>query len=97
MLRINRRMAIRYAWDPKKAAANRAKHGVSFEMAKEVFKNPLAVRNLDDLYGEERSTIVGMVGNRLLVVVFTEGSDGAIRIISARKATAHERRKYQEG
>ena len=68
-------------------------------MAKDVFMDPLAVRDLDDreACGEERSTIVGMVGNRLLVVVHTEGSDGAIRIISARKATAHERRKYEEG
>ena len=92
-------MAIRYAWDPKKAAANRAKHGVSFEKAREVFEDPLAVRDLDDReeYGEERSTIVGMVGNRLLVVVYTEGSDSTIRIISARKATAHEKRKYREG
>ena len=40
-------MAIRYAWDPKKAAANRAKHGVSFEMAREAFKDPLAVRRME--------------------------------------------------
>ena len=91
-------MAIRYEWDPAKAAANRAKHGVSFEIARAVFKDPLAIIDLDprDDYGEDRLTIIGMAGSRLLFVVFTEKNAGALRIISARKVTANEKRAYHE-
>ena len=59
-----------FEWDDSKAAENYAKHGVSFEMARDVFRDPFAVERLDDreAYGEERFVVIGMVENRLLFV-----------------------------
>jgi uncharacterized protein len=97
-------MAIRFEWDPKKAAANRAKHGVTFEMACETFQDMLSIVEIDERedYGEERLIRLGMSVDRLLFVSYTErlderSGDEIIRIVSAPRATRHERRKYQEG
>ncbi|MDO1581350.1 BrnT family toxin [Rhizobium oryzicola] len=90
-----------FEWDPDKARRNRVKHQVSFELAREVWKDPLHVilpdRTVD---GEERWHAVGMVGAvAVLVVVHTypRGEDEqVIRIIGARKATSHERWRYEQ-
>lgn len=86
-----------FQWDDAKAAQNFAKHGVSFETAKAVFKDPFAVEFNDDRddYGEERFIIVGLVEGRLLFVAYTM-RDEAIRIISARAAEPFEKREYHE-
>jgi hypothetical protein len=96
-------MAMRFQWDPTKAASNLARHGVSFEMAQEAFKDPQAFVEVDDRqdYGEERLVRTAMVGVRYLHVTYTErtdprSGDEVIRLISARKATPHERRTYHE-
>jgi len=62
-----------FEWDNRKAAANFAKHGVSFDKAREVFNDPFAVDRLDDRadYGEQRFVIIGMVDGRLLFVSYT--------------------------
>jgi uncharacterized DUF497 family protein len=56
-----------FEWDPAKAAANFAAHGVSFEAARRVFDDPFAIEHLDDRedYGEERFNIIGMVEGRI--------------------------------
>lgn len=97
-------MAVRFEWDPVKAASNWTKHGITFEMAQEAFKDTLAVVEIDDRqdYGEERLVRTAMVGLRYLFVSYTErvdrrNGDEVIRIISARKATPHERRTYHKG
>jgi uncharacterized DUF497 family protein len=86
-----------FEWDAVKAARNEADHGVTFEMARDVFKDPFAIELLDDRedYGEDRFVIIGMVSNRLLFVAYTMRGEG-IRIISARGAEPHERRQYHE-
>jgi uncharacterized protein len=86
-----------FEWDDHKAAANLAKHSVSFEQAQQAFNDLLAVEFQDDRrdYGEDRSILLGMVGDRLLVVVHTVRGD-TVRIISAREAEPHERRRYYE-
>jgi uncharacterized protein len=89
---------LQFTWDPAKAAANLGKHGVSFEDASTVFRNPLAKVLPDPTHSERelRSLIIGhSAGGRLLLVVFTEAT-GRIRIISAREASARERREYEE-
>jgi hypothetical protein len=89
---------IQFTWDPGKAAANLSKHGVSFEDASSVFRNPLAKVLPDPTHSEheQRSLIIGhSVAGRLLLVVFMEAED-RIRIISARDASARERREYEE-
>jgi uncharacterized protein len=92
---------MRFEWDPKKAEANLRKHKVSFEMARLVFEDRLAVSITDTEHseGEERWMTLGRTGGAgsILVVchVYRErGGEEVIRIISARKATAKERRQY---
>lgn len=84
-------------WDDTKAAANVRKHGITFEEAATVLLDPLAITFADDHPSEDRSITVGhSTLARLLVVVTPERRDDRIRIISARKATAKERRDYEE-
>ena len=86
-----------YDWDPEKAIANINKHGVSFEEAKTVFDNPLAVIFSDEInsVGEQREIIVGhSASNLLLIVSFTERPD-TVRLISARLVTPKERDRYE--
>jgi len=84
-----------FEWDETKAAENYAKHGVSFETATKVFRDPFAIERLDDRedYGEERFILIGTAEAVVLTVVYTE-RDGRIRIISARRATKHEQDDY---
>ena len=86
-------------WDPKKAASNRRKHGVSFEEAQTVFQDVDALRIYDpDLSeDEDRFLLPGLCSRlRLLVVCHCyRENDEQIRIISARKATARESATYE--
>ncbi len=94
-------MELHFDWDHKKAATNLRKHGVSFIEASEVFNDPLAIKLLDDDHNEQevRWVTIGQVrGQRLVVAVHTwqEDDDNIyVRIISARKATAHETKNYE--
>ncbi len=86
-----------YEWDSTKAAINLKKHGVSFEEAKTVFNNPLALIFEDELHSveERREIIIGhSQQSRMLLVSFTERPN-AIRIISARIVTPREREDYE--
>ncbi len=88
---------MEFEWDELKAAANLRKHGVSFEEAKTVFNNVLALIFNDEANSikERREIIIGhSQNNRLLLVSFTERYH-TIRIISARLATRREREDYE--
>jgi uncharacterized protein len=88
---------VRYVWDPKKARSNEQKHGLSFEEAVTSFAHPLAIM-VDDLVQHERALLIGMSKEaNILVTVFIEKSEDVVRLISARLATRHERRRYEEG
>lgn len=84
-----------FEWDDGKAQTNLAKHGVSFEAARRVFDDAFAFERSDvgSKDGETRYLTTGMVNGVLLTVVYTERGE-RVRIISARKATRHERRDY---
>ena len=86
-----------FEWGDAKDASNLEKHGVSFEKARRVFRDPLAIEFYDDRqdYDEERYILVGMTGSHVLVVVYTE-REACYRIISARNAEPNERRYYYE-
>lgn len=89
---------MHFEWDPEKARANVAKHGVSFEEAMGAFLDPLSVTILDPDHseGENRFVLIGQSSTgRLLVVVHTDRGD-AIRLINARRATRRERRTYEQ-
>ena len=91
-------MLTRFTWDRTKAASNLRKHGFSFEEALTVFGDPLA-RIHDDPFHSEREGREIIVDHstrgRLLLVNFTE-RPGVIRLIGARRTTAHERQDYEE-
>ncbi len=93
-------MATRFTWDNRKNAANRRKHHVGFETAELVFEDPGAVALPHRVVeGEQRWQMIGWAQSMVLVVAHTVAEDNGgevIRIISARKATAPERRLYEE-
>ncbi len=76
-----------FEWDDAKAASNRRDHGVTFDMARDVFKDIFAVEWVDDSQGvqEPRYSVLGMIENRLLFVAYTIRGE-VIRVISARIA-----------
>jgi uncharacterized DUF497 family protein len=87
-----------FEWDAKKAESNRRKHGVTFDEASTTFSDPLSLLmpDPDHSVGEERYLVLGMSNRRrLLVVAFAERSPST-RLISARRATRRERRRYEE-
>jgi uncharacterized DUF497 family protein len=92
-------MALIFLWDPNKAKNNLKHHGVSFEEASTVFGDPHSTTIPDPLHSasEERFVIIGLSYRlRTLVVVHAEKGN-RVRIITAREATRHERKTYEEG
>jgi uncharacterized DUF497 family protein len=86
---------VRFVWDARKAAANLKKHGVSFEEAATAFDDELGAY-YPDLLHEDRFILIGYSRRqRLIYVVHAEVTAEAIRIISARKATRHEKTRYE--
>ncbi|CAN7633936.1 BrnT family toxin [Rhizobium sp. LjRoot254] len=86
-----------FDWDEEKNRVNRAKHAIDFSIASWVFRDPHWYGSEDRTadYGEARFWAVGYVGNRMITVVYTE-RNSQIRIISARRASPHERYCYEE-
>jgi uncharacterized DUF497 family protein len=88
---------MKFTWDSRKAAANLKKHDVPFSEASTVFADPLSatIPDPDHSVGEHRFITMGVSSShRLLVVCHTEET-GSIRIISARRATRHEKARYE--
>jgi len=90
---------IKFEWDVSKAASNEGKHGVTFEEAKSVFYDDFAIQFFDDQNSEleDRFLLLGHSNqSRILLICHCEQeSSDLIRIISARKATAKERKLYK--
>ena len=95
----------RWTWDSEKARANLEKHKVSFQIAERIFGDPWIASRPDPYPDEERWQSIGKPSAESHVVLFVVHTNPAIRpdgteegrIISARKATAHERKAYEEG
>lgn len=85
-----------FEWDAAKARSNLAKHKVSFELAREMFRGPcFEMPEAGTDHGEVRVLSIGEANGRCLVVIHTE-RDGRTRIISARRANRHEQALYYE-
>jgi uncharacterized protein len=92
---------VRFEWDPEKARRNLAKHGTNFELAQRVWDDPWHLVVPDRIEaGEQRWHAIGVVGPVLVLVAVhvhpDPGDEDRIRIIGARKATPHERRRYEQ-
>ena len=85
-------------WNADKAALNQKKHGVSFEDAELVFYDTGRIEIYDgrEDYGEDRWTTIGLAYSSVLYVVYTVRHEETIRLISARKANANEKKQYRE-
>jgi len=88
-----------FEWDRRKSEANKKKHGIDFERARDAFFDPLMKREMEGIdHGEIRWRTMGEIKGRLFVVSHTleeEGEIEIVRIVSARKATPRERRAYE--
>ena len=88
---------MHFEWDEGKNRENIRKHGLDFNDAWEIFAGPLSPElDLRSDYGEDRWTVIGLLGNRVVVVTFTLVRDEVIRIISLRKALRHERKRFEK-
>lgn len=90
---------LRYEWDEEKNKVNQRKHGIDFETAELVFDDPFCVTFIERISGgEERWHAIGSIENIIVIVVVhtyrQDDSDEVIRIVSARRATRHERKLY---
>ena len=91
---------VRFEWDPRKDRANQTKHGVSFDEAKTAFLDEFArvIPDTEHSDDEERFVLLGLsIALRVVVVCHCyRESEHIVRIISARRADASERRHYAE-
>ena len=87
---------MQWTWDPDKDRENQDKHGISFATAQLVFQDFHRVIEEDPYPDEQRWRTTGMIGPSVIIVVHTWPDEGPGRIISARRATRHERRIYEE-
>ena len=90
---------MEFEWDAAKAESNLRNHGVSFDEAATAILDPWAIIIEDEAHSqtEDRRIAIGMsIRSRVLFAVHLEEEDRTVRIISARKATAKERRDYEE-
>ena len=96
-------MRFDFEWDLKKAEANRKKHGISFEQAAHIFKDPRALSIFDEDHGgeEERWITIGMAATGAILVVHhtfvtADRETIVVRLISSRRATKAEKKQYAE-
>ena len=89
----------RFEWDAAKARSNSLRHGVGFREAETAFDDPEYCLT-DDLAHSKKEARHWLIGEtsagRLIVVVFTVRTGGAVRIISAREATEYEKEIYED-
>jgi uncharacterized DUF497 family protein len=92
--------SLRFEWDPNKAIRNLARHGVSFEEARTVFGDPLAITIYDETHsrlGEDRWITTGLSERKRHLVVVSRDLEDGIRILTARQATKRQIKDYEEG
>ncbi len=86
-----------FEWDENKNQLNQQKHRISFEEAKEIFSGVVFTFTSNKLdYGEIRDISIGAINDIVVIAVVHTNRQGKIRLISARKATQKERKRYHE-
>ena len=88
---------MQFQWDPRKNESNIAKHGIDFADSPRLFSVPMrTVLDTRHDYGEARWIGLGMLGNRVIVVAYTEPDEETVRIISIRPALPREQKDYEQ-
>lgn len=88
---------MKFEWDENKNDDNITKHGLDFEDTWEIFDFPMVVwLDTRQDYGEDRWIGIGLLGQRVVVVVYTYRGEDTTRIISLRKALSHEQFQFEE-
>jgi uncharacterized protein len=88
---------VDFEWDEDKNRENIREHGFDLGDAWGVFETPMLIDlDLRTDYGEDRWIVIGLLGSRTVVVTLTLRGKQTIRIISLRKASRHERKKFEE-
>ena len=93
------RRDVEFEWDPAKDNANRRRHGISFHEVTELFSRGVDYLEIfDDEHSqdEDRFIAIGPIPRGVVLVVYTEPSEGVVRIISARRATKAETRLFRQ-
>lgn len=85
-----------FQWDARKNRENIRKHGFDFATAWEIFELPTLTDIDDSEVSERRLAGIGFLRQHVVVVIFVEGEDDTIRIVSLRKALKHERKRFEE-
>mgnify|MGYP000843598413 FL=1 len=87
----------RFEWDSEKDRITKEKHGLTFEEASEIFKDPNSIEFYDDknsMIGKDRYIVLGDIGSAIICVVVYVDRREKIRIVSARPAVSKEEIKY---
>lgn len=88
---------MRFEWDEDKDRGNIRIHKISFKTASKAFDGPMLIEPEEKKeYGERRFMGIGIVENRFVLIIFSEPEPEIIRLISARKALKHERKKFEK-
>jgi len=88
---------MHFEWDDEKNEINIRKHGIDFTDAVDIFNYPyLTLKDESRIYDEERWIAIGCFNFLIGVVIYTEPKENLIRVISARKATSNEVRRYEQ-
>jgi uncharacterized DUF497 family protein len=88
---------MRFEWDETKNESNIAKHGLDFADASQVFSSPM--REISDNrhdYGEDRWIGLVLLGSRVVVIAYAVPEENVVRVISMRRALAHEEKQYDQ-
>ena len=89
-------MGLLFEYDPQKSEKNKARHGIDFEQAQELWKIPHVLLPTRPVYGEKRSIIVGKLAAQIYIAIFTHRAS-AIRLISCHRADERWVREYERG
>ena len=87
---------MEFEWDSEKATTNFEKHGISFELATQIFNRDSLTLKSEWVESEFRETDIGIVDSMILLVVTHTNREGVLRIISARKATKREAQLFDD-
>jgi uncharacterized DUF497 family protein len=86
---------MRFEWDEDRNLRNISKHGLDFIDAEQLLAGLILVAPDIREYGEDPWIGIGFIGERVVVIVYSEAGEDVIRVISLQKATSHDRKRFE--